>query len=63
MFWLVMVSVLMGTKVVLWKLMLRPVARVNLSRISLRVFTACEEARAMISVSSAYWRTVGGRSV
>lgn len=43
--------------------MVRPVARANLSRISLRVAAAWGEACAMIRVSSAYYSTVGGQSV
>jgi hypothetical protein len=47
-------SVLIGTKVLLWKLMARPVAAVKTSRTCLRLAACCGMARIMIRVSSAY---------
>ena len=54
-------SVCRVARVVLEQLMARPVACAKLFRIALRVEAAAGEAAAMMSVSSAYWRTVGGR--
>lgn len=48
-------------RVVLEKLMVRPVACAKLFRVTLRAAAATGEAAAMMSVSSAYWRTVGGK--
>ena len=46
---------------VLEKLMVRPVACAKLFRVTPRDAAATREVEAMMSVSSAYWRTVGGR--
>ena len=54
-------SVCRVARVVLAKLMVRPVASAKVFRMFLRVEGAAEEAAATMSVSSAYWRTVGGR--
>ena len=54
-------SVCRVAKVVLEKLMARPVVCAKLFRITLRVEAAAGEAAATMSVSSAYWRTVGGQ--
>ena len=54
-------SVCKVARVGLEKLMVRPVACAKFCRIVLSVAVAEGEAAAMISVSSAYWRTLGGR--
>lgn len=48
-------------RVVLEKLMERPVGRAKPFRIVLREAAAAGEAAATINVSSAYWKVVGGR--
>ena len=48
-------------RVVFEKLMVRLVAYVKLFRVALRVAAVTGEAAAMMSISSAYWRTMGGR--
>jgi hypothetical protein len=55
-------SILIGTKVLLWKLMARPVAPVKTSRTFLRLAACCGMARIIISVSSTYRRIGQGRS-
>jgi hypothetical protein len=57
-----LVSTFIGTRVVLWKFMWRPVAFAKLSRIIFRFAAACGVALMIISVSSAYWRTGQGRT-
>jgi hypothetical protein len=47
-------SVMMGTKVLLWKLMARPVVAKKSSRTFLRFATCLGTVRMMIRVSSAY---------
>ena len=54
-------SVCRVARVVLAKLMVRPVACAKVFRMFLRVEVAAGEAAATMSMSSAYWRTVGGR--
>ena len=53
---------LMGTKVLLWKLMSRPEAREKSSRIFLRLATSEGTARTIMRVSSVYWRVGQGMS-